>query len=157
VRFLRDAPGLESLGIGHAALALRAAPAGADTSELLGAIGTMAERPARRASARQGGARATTLAAHLQGGESHRARFQVGDAGGGLHDRTRLCYDGEAWERVLAAPSAPPLERARAALFLAGASCRDSLEAPVVARTWNDARVSALQAAADIRAGAIAE
>ena len=31
VRFLRDANGSESLGIGYAALSLRAAPAGADT------------------------------------------------------------------------------------------------------------------------------
>ena len=39
--------------------------------------------------------------------------------------RARLCYDGEAWERVLASPAAPPLERARAALFLAGGECLD--------------------------------
>ena len=37
VRFLRDASGSESLGIGYAALALRAAPAGTDTSEILAA------------------------------------------------------------------------------------------------------------------------
>src|SRR6185437_1926260 len=53
VRFLRDAGGYESLGIGTAALALRASPAGADTSELLASIGSMADRLARRASARR--------------------------------------------------------------------------------------------------------
>src|ERR1044071_6512295 len=57
VRFLRDASGSESLGIGYAALALRAAPAGADTSEILAAIGTMADPLARRGSAGRGGRR----------------------------------------------------------------------------------------------------
>ena len=54
VRFLRDGAGNESLGIGYAALALRAAPAGMDTSEILASIGTMAERlaPPTRATPR---------------------------------------------------------------------------------------------------------
>src|SRR5882672_6085455 len=38
VRFLRDAGGSESLGIGYAALFLRAAPAGADTTEIFAAV-----------------------------------------------------------------------------------------------------------------------
>src|SRR5215831_19883060 len=78
VRFLRDAPGFESLGIGHAALALRAAPAGADTSEILAAIGTMADRLARRASARKRDGRAgrdATLAAHIEVVESYGVHF----------------------------------------------------------------------------------
>jgi hypothetical protein len=154
VRFLRDAPGFESLGIGHAALALRAAPPGADTSELLGAIGTMADRLARRASARKRDARDLTLAAHLEVAESYGVKFKLVDAGGAASPN-RLCYDGEAWERVLATPSAAPIERARAALFLAGAACHDALEAPVLTRAWNDARISALQAAADLRANEI--
>jgi hypothetical protein len=154
VRFLRDAPGFETLGIGHAALALRAAPVGADTSELLGAIGTMADRLARRASARRRDTRDTTLAAHLEVAESYGVKFKVVDAGDGVTPN-RLCYDGDAWQRVLAAPAAAPLERARAALFLGGATCHDPLEAPTLARTWNDERVTALSAAADLAPGAI--
>ena len=61
--------------------------------------------------------------------------------------RARLCYDGEAWERVLAAPTAAPVERARAALSLAGRSCqdRDAALSPAEARAWNDRRMQALQ------------
>ena len=84
VRFLRDAPGFESLGIGHAALALRAAPPGADTSELLGAIATMADRLARRASARKRDTRDVTLAAHLEVAESYGVKFKIVDGGGDL-------------------------------------------------------------------------
>ena len=126
VRFLRDANGSESLGIGYAALALRAAPAGADTSEILAAIGTMADRLARRASAMRADARNATLTAHIEVAESYGVKFKsvdvaaAGNAVGAGAQRTRLCYDGEAWEGVLAAPSAAPIERARAALFVAG-------------------------------------
>src|SRR6185312_3887581 len=96
VRFLRDAPGYESLGIGYAALALRATPAGADTSGLLSAIGSMADRLARRASARRADARDATLAAHVAVAESYGVKFEVvePDEPSG---RGRICYDGEAW------------------------------------------------------------
>ena len=110
VRFLRDANGSESLGIGYAALALRAAPAGADTSEILAAIGTMADRLARRASAVRADARNATLTAHIEVAESYGVKFKsvdvaaTGNAVGAGAPRARLCYDGEAWESVLARP-----------------------------------------------------
>jgi len=162
VRFLRDAPGSESLGIGYAALYLRAAPAGADSSEVFAAIGTMASRLARRASARQAEGRdralppgasplASATAAQVEVAESYGVHFRNIESlvGGG---RARLCYDGEAWQRVLAAVAAPAIERAHAALFLAGSSCGDpALElpsgrvgAPADRRVWNDRRVDAL-------------
>lgn len=154
VRFLRDANGSESLGIGYAALALRAAPAGTDTSEILAAIGTMADRLARRASATRADARNTTLTAHIEVAESYGVKFKsvdVAATGNGVGTgapRTRLCYDGEAWEGVLAARAAAPIERARAALFVAGRTCQDRTTlalAPAEARAWNDRRVVALQ------------
>jgi hypothetical protein len=148
VRFLRDATGYESLGIGYAALALRAAPAGAADTEILAAIGTMADRLARRASARRSDARDATLAAHVEVAESYGVKFKVVEALGGRGDpaRTRLCYDGEAWAEVLAAPSALPLERARAALFLAGARCADAgTLSPAEERALNDQRIQALE------------
>jgi hypothetical protein len=152
VRFLRDANGSESLGIGYAALALRAAPAGADTSEIMAAIGTMADRLARRASAIRGDARNATLTAHIEVAESYGVKFRSVDvvaSGNNLvAPRARLCYDGEAWEGVLATVTAPPVERARAALFLAGRSCQDRTTlalSPVEARAWNDHRIQALQ------------
>jgi hypothetical protein len=144
VRFLRDANGYESLGIGYAALALRAAPAGSDTSELLASIGSLADRLARRASARRADSKDTTLAAHVDVAESYGVKFKVvePEAVGG---RARVCYDGEAWEQLLALPSAAPAERARAALFLAADPCRDPAEAPTEARAWNDRRLRALE------------
>jgi len=154
VRFLRDANGSESLGIGYAALALRAAPAGADTSELMAAIGTMADRLARRASAVRGDARNATLTAHIEVAESYGVKFRSADvvaSGNAIGaPRTRLCYDGEAWEGVLATATAPPVERARAALALtlAGRSCQDRTtlaSSPADARAWNDHRIQALQ------------
>ncbi len=157
VRFLRDGSGSESLGIGYAALALRAAPAGADTSEILAAIGTMADRLARRASAARGDGRnpaGLTLTGQIEVAESYGLKFTSVDAvatGSGVGaPRARLCYDGEAWEGVLAASRAAPIERARAALALTGAGrpCQDRAAlalAPAEARAWNDRRIAALQ------------
>src|SRR5207253_276745 len=54
VRLLRDVPGLEALGIGHAALYLKAATPPEIGAEIFDAIGTMAERLARRGSGRSG-------------------------------------------------------------------------------------------------------
>ena len=153
VRFLRDANGSESLGIGYAALALRAAPAGTDTSEILAAIATMADRLARRASGARADARNATLTAHIEVAEFYGVKFTSMDAvatgtGGAAGQRARLCYDGEAWAGVLATPAAAPIERARAALFLAGRSCQDRTTlalAPTEARACNDRRLQALQ------------
>jgi hypothetical protein len=153
VRFLRDASGSESLGIAYAALALRAAPAGSDTSEMLAAIGTMADRLAKRASAARTDGRNAALTAHIEVAESYGVRFKsldttpTGNAVGPA--RARLCYDGEAWEGVMAAPRAAPIERARAALALTSAarSCQDRTTlalAPAEARAWNDRRIQAL-------------
>ncbi len=154
VRFLREASGYESLGIGYAALALRAAPAGADTSELLASIGGMADRLARRASARRADGKDATLAAHVAVAESYGVKFEVvepEEVGG----RARICYDGEAWAAVLAAPAAAPAERARAALFLSVDPCRDPLQPPAEARLWNDRRLRALESIDFAAAGAL--
>jgi membrane protein implicated in regulation of membrane protease activity len=144
VRFLRGASGYESLGIGYAALALRASPAGADTSELLASIGSMADRLARRASARRADSKDASLAAHVAVAESYGVKFEVVDPtepGG----RGRVCYDGEAWAAVLSAPAAAPAERAQAALFLSVDPCRDPAQPPAEARLWNDRRLRALE------------
>jgi membrane protein implicated in regulation of membrane protease activity len=154
VRFLREASGYESMGIGYAALALRAAPAGADTSELLASIGSMADRLARRASARRADSKDATLAAHVSVAESYGVKFEIVDpeeVGG----RARVCYDGEAWAAVLASPSAAPAERARAALFLSTDPCRDPVQPPAEARLWNDRRLRALEAVDFAAAGAL--
>nr|HPL80411.1 hypothetical protein [Burkholderiaceae bacterium] len=53
VRFLRDTPGAESLGISYVAAFLSAAPAEAINGEIFDALGAMSDRLARRASSRQ--------------------------------------------------------------------------------------------------------
>jgi len=147
VRFLRDAGGAESLGIGYAALFLRAAPAGADTAEVLAAIGTMADRLARRASGRRTTLKDAALAGQLEVAASYGVRFDSVDGDAGEHgDTGRLCYDGEAWTRVLALPGASPLDKARAALFLASTRCQPALLPPARERELNTARVQALDA-----------
>jgi hypothetical protein len=152
VRFLRDAGGAESLGIGYAALFLRAAPAGADATEVFAAIGTMADRLARRASGRRTTLRDAALAGHLEVATSYGVKFESidGEVGEGT---ARLCYDGEAWARVLATPGAPPVEKARAALFLASTRCQPALLPPAKQRELNERR---LQALADVDPAALA-
>ena len=96
--YLEDMTGAESLGIGYAALFLRAAPAGSDRARDFDAIGTMAERLARRASARTAKAGDGAIGAQLETAESYGVHFASFDKQG----QTRVCYDGEAWKRVLA-------------------------------------------------------
>jgi hypothetical protein len=118
VRFLRDTPGAEALGIAYTAAYLRAAPAQAIDAEPFDALGSMAERLARRASARQGKASDAVLAAHLEVVASYGVAVTSFERDG----RIELCYDGETFRRVLAMPAAPE-QQARAALGLTRHEC----------------------------------
>jgi hypothetical protein len=120
IDFVRDQSGLESLGIGMTALFLRAAPANAVGAELFDALGVMAERLGRRASSRWARPNDATLAAQLEVATSYGVRFHSFEREG----RTRVCYDGEAFRRVLALP-ASPTARVRAALALTEPACVD--------------------------------
>jgi hypothetical protein len=143
VRFLRDSAGFESLGIGYAALYLKIAPA-AKQAEVLAALGEMAERLGRRASgASSGGARAdSVLAGQIGVAESYRVGFQRFERGG----RMVVCYDGDAFMRVLQGPGAAPEFQARAALALTRRGCLDPTVTAVKRRAWNDARLEVLSA-----------
>lgn len=95
VRFLRDTPGAEALGIAHAALALKVGEVREVGPELLAAIGTMSDRLARRASAAKVDEEVT---AHVE----VMASYGVGLRSVPRRDgRTRLCTDGAAWRRAL--------------------------------------------------------
>lgn len=119
VRFLRDTPGSESLGIAYAAAYLRAAPAEAiHTGEVFDALGALAERLARRASARQGKAGGDALAAHLEVAASYGVEMLSFEREG----RVQLCYNGDAHRRVLALPSTDS-QKALAALALTQHEC----------------------------------
>lgn len=117
VRFLRDTPGSEALGIAYVAAYLKAAPAAAIDAEPFDALGVMAERLARRASApgapRSAGAALETVA-------QYGVKFNSFERKGTL----TLCYEGEAFSRVLAR-AANAEQRARAALALTRADCID--------------------------------
>ncbi|MFI8616614.1 hypothetical protein ACIGHN_14015 [Acidovorax sp. NPDC077693] len=128
LRFVRDTPGSEALGIGLTAAYLQAAPAAALSGErgaqALDALGTFADRLARRASLAPSGtaagkANGATLSAHLDVANGYGVRFTTYEVEG----RMQICYDGEAFRRVLAMPSADADQRARAALALTRPEC----------------------------------
>lgn len=121
LRFLRDTPGQEALGIGYAAAYLKAVPAKDITAEPLDALGTMADRLARRASSRLARSNDATLSAHLEVATSYGIRMNNLERDGVM----RICYDGDAFNRVLAMPSSTPEQRARAALGLTRHDCID--------------------------------
>lgn len=123
VRFLRDAPGTEALGIAYAAAYLKAAPAEAIDGEVFDALGTMAERLVRRASglqaAKPGEVKAAQAAtAQLEVAAAYGVKTVSFDRDG----QVRLCYDGEAHRRVLALP-ATDAQKAAAALALTRHDC----------------------------------
>lgn len=96
VRFLREAPGSEALGIAYTAAYLKAAPAGVIDGEPFAALGGMAERLGRRPSTRQLPQAEVATAAHLE----VVAQYGVALRGVERDGQIRLCYDGEAFRRV---------------------------------------------------------
>jgi hypothetical protein len=126
LRFVRDTPGAEALGIGMAAAYIQAAPAAvlqsASGMEALDVLGTLAERLARRASA--GGAANRTneaaLSAHMDVAARHGVTFVSFEREGRMH----ICYDGAVYRRLLAMRSTPE-QRARSALALTRPDCID--------------------------------
>lgn len=141
VRFLRDTPGAESLGISYAAAYLKAAPAASITAEPFDALGTMADRLARRASAKQGKQGDVVIAAHLEAV----AQYGVGIRSFEREGRMQLCYDGEAFRRVLAMASAQPQQRAAAALGLTRQECVDPALGPGARVALDDWRSQVLE------------
>lgn len=139
VRFLRDSPGAEALGIGYAAAYLQAAPAEAIGAELFDALGTMADRLARRASINRNPASAEVLAAHLDVVAHYGVVVRSFEHGG----RMQLCYDGEALRRVLALPASAE-QMARAALALTRPECVDPALTPRDRSALDDWRAEVL-------------
>lgn len=124
MRFVQDTPGAEALGIGLTAAYLQAAPAkalaGVEGAQAFDALGTFADRLARRASvAVPGKASGATLSAHLDVANGYGVRFATYEVEG----RMQVCYEGEAFRRLLAMPVADAQQRARAALALTRPEC----------------------------------
>ena len=119
LRFLRDSPGSEALGISYGAAYLKAVPAPTLTAEPFDAIAQMAERLADQASG--SATLSPTLAAHLEVVEQFGIRMRNFERNG----RMQVCYDGELFRRVLTLPGPAAEERARAVLGLTRARCID--------------------------------
>lgn len=124
VRFLKDTPGAEALGVAYTAAFLKAAPANAIGPEAFDALGGMAERLAKRASAKQGKTDAA-LAAHMEVVKNYGVVLRGYETDG----RIQLCYDGDAYRRVLAM-RAGPRQQAKAALGLTRQECLDPAQRP---------------------------
>jgi len=139
VRFLRDTFGAEALGIGYVAAYLKAAPAGAIGAEPFDALGTMADRLARRASTNRNKANDGVIAAHLEVVAGYGINIRSFEHDG----RMQLCYDGEAFRRVLALKSSDE-EKARAALGLTRQECIDPVITPTERATLDAWRAEVL-------------
>ena len=139
-RFLRDTQGAEALGIAYVAAHLQAVPAEALTAEPFAALGAMAERLAQRASARTNAGGGAKLAAQLETVRDYGVAFDSFERDG----RLQLCYDGEAYGRVLAMPAAAAEDRARAALGLTRPECIDPALGPLEVNALNAWRAKVL-------------
>jgi hypothetical protein len=125
LRLARQQFGTEGLGLGLAAAYVQAATpadmAGPGGAEALDAMGTFAERIADRASQRDARPAEGALAAQLDVAARYGLKLEQFEAEDG---RVQVCYDGEAWRRLLAAAAAPE-QRVRAALALTRPDCLD--------------------------------
>ncbi|MGL4435907.1 MAG: hypothetical protein ACRCVM_08705, partial [Giesbergeria sp.] len=130
LRFVRDTPGSEALGIGLAAAYVEAAsPAtlsGVQGAQALDALGTLADRLARRASATPAAAPSAPakgagaqVSAHLDVATGHGVRFASHETEGSM----QVCYEGDAFRRLLVLPAADAEQKARAAVALTRPEC----------------------------------
>jgi hypothetical protein len=124
LRLARQQWGTEGLGLGLAAAYVQAATpaemAGPGGAEALEAMGTFAERIADRASARDAKPTEGQLAAQMDVAARYGLKFEQFDVEG--DGRVQVCYDGEAFRRLLATAAAPE-QRVRAALALTRPDC----------------------------------
>ncbi len=134
LRFLRDSPGSEALGISYGAAYLKAIPARALTAEPFDALARMAERLADQASSNA--SRPAEVAAHLEVVQQFGIRMRNFERGG----RMQVCYDGELFHRVLAQAGASSEERAHAVLGLTRPDCIDPDLGPALRTALDDER-----------------
>jgi hypothetical protein len=137
VEFLRDAPGSESLGIAYAGLYMKVAPAGGIDAPLLVALGTMADRLARRASTE---ATDSHTAQQLEVAQS----WGLGFASVERTEGVRTCYDGGAFRQALALSPAR-LELATAVLGLTEPACDPQTVGATERRAHDEAALALLE------------
>ncbi len=139
LRFLRERPGSEALGISYGAAYLKAAPPRAITAEPFDAIAQMAERLADHASGSKDPL--ADFAPNLDVVEQFGIRMRHVERNG----RIRVCYDGELFHRVLMLPGAQPEERAHAVLGLTRSDCIDPSLGPVPRASVDTERADLLE------------
>jgi hypothetical protein len=139
LRFLRDSPGFEALGVSYGAAYLKAVPARVLGAEPFDAIARMAERLADAASG--DGYRLAGVAAHLEVVEQFGIHMRSFERNG----RMQVCYEGELFRRVLALRGASAEERAHAALALTRADCIDPNLSPALRAAVDDERRALLE------------
>jgi hypothetical protein len=148
LRFLRDTSGQEALGIAYAAAYLEAAPAesirGTEGAEALDALGTFADRLARRASS--GGAASKAAQAALSGHFEVAMHYGIVFTTFERDGRMAICYDGDAFRRVLDLGRGDSAQRARAALALTRLECSTGDLQPPERRVADEARAQLLDA-----------
>ncbi|MBD8528149.1 hypothetical protein IFO71_20565 [Pseudoxanthomonas sp. CAU 1598] len=138
VRFLEFSPGNEALGVAYAAAFLRAAPAKSIGAEAFSALGRFADRLAYRVSnARR--SNDETLSAHLEVVAHYGVRIRSFERAG----RMQLCYDGDAFRRVLALPASAE-QQVDAALSLTRPECVDPDLTPLERHLHDDWRTQVL-------------
>ncbi len=143
LRFLRDTPGSEALGISYGAAYLKAAPARALSAEPFDAIARMAERLGEQASGNAG--HAADVAARLEVVQQFGVRMRNFERDGRMH----VCYDGELFRRVLARSDATAEQRAHAVLGLTRPDCIDPELGPTARASLDDERRGLLEAVGD--------
>lgn len=145
LRFLRETPGSEALGISYGAAYLKAVPPQALTAEPFDAIASMAERLVDRASANPSNPTATA-SPHP---ETEQQLEVIQQFGIHMHtfernNRMQVCYDGDLFHRVLTMPSATPEQRAQAALALTRPDCIDPDLGPLPRASLDEERSNLL-------------
>lgn len=139
LRFLRDSPGSEALGISYGAAYLKAVPPRALDAEPFDAIAGMAERLADAVSG--AGHHPAGAIAHLEVVEEFGIRMRSFERNGQM----QVCYDGELYRRVLALPGASAETRAHAALGLTRLDCIDPNSSPMSRASLDDGRRALLE------------
>ena len=149
LRLARQQFGTEGLGLGLAAAYVQAATpaelAGPGGAEALDAMATFAERMADRASMPTAKPAEGQLAAQLDVAARYGLKFEQFEAEDG---RVQVCYDGEAFRRVLAVASTPE-QRVRAALALTRPDCLNPKAPPREAEARDGWRQQVLAHPAD--------
>jgi hypothetical protein len=143
LRFLRDSPGSEALGISYGAAYLKAIPASSLTAEPFDAIARMAERLGEQASSNTG--HVADVAAHLAVVQQFGVHMRTFER----NSRMQVCYDGDLFRRVLALRGASAEQRAHAALGLTRPDCIDPDLSAAARASLDDERRKLLDAVDD--------